>query len=121
MWLLKITQESVNPFLHIRKKLQFNCYPKTKTKYLLLFNKLGRSQAGVSALNGKVVVVGGCDAWNCINTVEEYDPKTNTWSYLPNMTSCRRGAGVAVFKGETDCRGKVVIMQVRFRFIFVHF
>ena len=65
-------------------------------------------------INGKLVVVGGCDAWNCINTVEEYDPITNRWRYILSMASCRRGTGMAVFKGKhgllrSDCICKCCI------------
>ena len=58
----------------------------------------GRSQTAVCAFNGELVAVGGCDAWNCTNTVEKYDPVADRWMFLPSMSVARRGAGVACFK-----------------------
>ena len=61
---------------------------------------LGRSQAALCSLNGKLIAVGGGDSWQCLNTVEVYDPSENKWTYLTPMATARRGAGVAVFKGQ---------------------
>ena len=68
--------------------------------FVPLFWVLGRSQAALCSLNGKLVAVGGGDSWQCLNTVEVYDPSENKWSYLTPMATARRGAGVAVFKGQ---------------------
>lgn len=68
--------------------------------FFVTFKFPGRNQAGVCALRGKVVAVGGCDAWNCLNSMEIYDPETNLWIMGPPMTATRRGCGVAVFKGK---------------------
>jgi len=61
---------------------------------------VGRSQITMCVLQGKLVAVGGCDAWDCTNSVEVYDPEEGKWSYLPPMANCRRGAGAAVFRGR---------------------
>lgn len=50
-------------------------------------------------MNGKVYVVGGCDTWNCLNTVECYDPETNSWSFIKPIITPRRGCGLAHIKG----------------------
>lgn len=50
-------------------------------------------------MNGKLYVVGGCDTWNCLNTVECYDPETNSWSFIKPIITPRRGCGLAHFKG----------------------
>ena len=60
----------------------------------------GRSQAGVCVLDGRIVAIGGCDAWNPMNTVEVYDPEEDKWTNLPAMNTNRRGLGAAVFKGN---------------------
>ena len=60
---------------------------------------VGRAQAGICVMNGKLIAVGGGDSWQCLNTVEAYDPAENTWTFLPPMATSRRGAGVALFKG----------------------
>ncbi len=59
----------------------------------------GRSQAGLCAHDGKLMAVGGGDSWQCLSSVERYDPSDNKWTYLPSMATARRGAGVVMFKG----------------------
>ena len=59
----------------------------------------GRYQAGVAAANGLVYAIGGCDSWNCLNSVEIYDPEINSWKFAPPMTTLRRGCGAAFFNG----------------------
>jgi len=62
---------------------------------------VGRSQVAVCALeDGRIVAVGGCDAWNCTNTVELFDPSENQWNLLPTLAVARRGAGVALFRSK---------------------
>ena len=65
-----------------------------------IVGRTGRSQAAVCTWQGKIYVVGGCDAWHCTNTMVVYDPQTDEWDTLPAMVSHRRGAGVAVFDGK---------------------
>ena len=52
----------------------------------------------MATLNGQIWVVGGCDAWNPLSTVEIYDPEKNVWKAGPPMNSPRRGCGL-VSKG----------------------
>ena len=62
---------------------------------------IGRSQVAVCALEDeRIVAVGGCDAWNCTNTVEVYHPSENKWNLLPPLAVARRGAGVALFNSK---------------------
>lgn len=65
-----------------------------------IINQLGRNQAGVCAMGGKVYVVGGCDTWNCLNTVECYDPETDSWSFIEPIITPRRGCGLAHINGK---------------------
>lgn len=44
--------------------------------------------------------IGGCDAWNCLNTVEVYDPINNIWTTSKPIITARRGCGVAVFNDK---------------------
>ena len=55
---------------------------------------LGRSQSAVTSFRGKIWVVGGCDAWNPLCSVEIYDPETNSWRLGPPMGTPRRGCGL---------------------------
>ena len=52
------------------------------------------------ALQDKIYAVGGSDAWDCLNSVEVYDPLIDEWSDGVPMATCRRGAGVCVYKGR---------------------
>ncbi|VDM84086.1 unnamed protein product [Strongylus vulgaris] len=40
------------------------------------------------------------ERWNCMDSVEAYDPKTNSWRMLSKMRTARRGCAVAVIRGE---------------------
>lgn len=51
-------------------------------------------------LDGFMYVTGGAESWNCLNTVERYNPENNTWTLVAPMNVARRGAGVAVHAGE---------------------
>lgn len=44
---------------------------------------------------GKLYAVGGYDGASrqCLSTVEEYDPATNQWCYVADMSTRRSGAG----------------------------
>lgn len=61
----------------------------------------GRYQAAVTAMHGRLYAVGGCDAWNCLNTVEVYNPESNTWDFLPPLNTARRGCGVAFYQSKS--------------------
>ena len=58
-----------------------------------------RSQCATCVYGDKIVVMGGCDAWDCTNSVEAYSPELDQWTMLPPLGTARRGAGSAVFKG----------------------
>jgi influenza virus NS1A-binding protein len=67
---------------------------------LFRFFSSGRFQAAVTSFQGKIWAVGGCDGWNPLNSVEVYDPTTNTWKVGPPLTTPRRGCGLAVRNGN---------------------
>lgn len=48
-----------------------------------------------------MVALGGCNAWNCMNSCEVYDPVNDSWNDLPSLAIARRGAGAAYLKGNT--------------------
>lgn len=61
---------------------------------------LHRHQSVVCELGGSLYIIGGAESWNCLNTVERYNPENNTWTLIAPMNVARRGAGVAVLDGE---------------------
>uniref|UniRef100_A0A673TZI9 Influenza virus NS1A binding protein n=1 Tax=Suricata suricatta TaxID=37032 RepID=A0A673TZI9_SURSU len=60
----------------------------------------GRHQSAVCELGGYLYIIGGAESWNCLNTVERYNPENNTWTLIAPMNVARRGAGVAVLDGK---------------------
>lgn len=62
-----------------------------------------RSGAGVGVLDGILYAVGGHDGPLVRKSVEAYNPETNQWSLVSDMSFCRRNAGKFFkrgFKGE---------------------
>uniref|UniRef100_A0A669CLB9 Influenza virus NS1A binding protein a n=1 Tax=Oreochromis niloticus TaxID=8128 RepID=A0A669CLB9_ORENI len=57
-------------------------------------------QAAVCELDGFMYAIGGAESWNCLNTVERYNPENNTWTLIAPMNVARRGAAVAVHAGK---------------------
>lgn len=61
---------------------------------------IGRHQAAVCELDGFMYAIGGAESWNCLNSVERYNPDNNTWTLIAPMNVARRGAGVTVYEGK---------------------
>ena len=51
-----------------------------------------------SPLGGCLYAVGGYDGSSHLSSVEKYDPRTYTWTLIPNMINRRVSMGVAVVK-----------------------
>lgn len=69
---------------------------------------IGRHQAAVCELEGFMYVIGGAESWNCLNSVERYNPENNTWTLVAPMNIARRGAGVAVHEGKQSKRQQFI-------------
>lgn len=54
---------------------------------------VARLGAGVATCGGSLYVVGGFDGDNRWNTVERYQPDTNTWQHVAPMNTVRSGLG----------------------------
>lgn len=46
---------------------------------------------GIASLNDQIYVVGGYNRGDCLNTIEQYDPKENQWKFIPIAMTSRRG------------------------------
>lgn len=57
-----------------------------------------RSSAGVAVLDGMLYVAGGNDGTSCLNSVERFNPKTNTWEGVSAMNIRR----LATFTKRTE-------------------
>jgi N-acetylneuraminic acid mutarotase len=66
---------------------------------------------GVEVLGGKIYFVGGHDG-TAKNIAERYDPATNTWETLVNMSAARRGVACAVLNGKLYAIGGVGLSSV---------
>ncbi|NWZ94605.1 NS1BP protein, partial [Nesospiza acunhae] len=65
----------------------------------------GRHQSAVCELGGYLYIIGGAESWNCLNSVERYNPENNTWTLMAPMNVARRGAGAAVRDGKLFVAG----------------
>lgn len=63
-------------------------------------------------LEGFMYVAGGAESWNCLNSVERYNPENNTWTLVAPMNVARRGAGIAVHAGEPAREQKMAFLFV---------
>lgn len=57
-----------------------------------------RRNAGVAAVNGMIYVVGGDDGTTNLNTVEFYNPQTDTWQWLESTMEVERRSGGHLFQ-----------------------
>ena len=49
-----------------------------------------RYRPGVTVLNGRIYVMGGEEGWDRYHdTIESYDPDTDTWTVMGDMPSSR--------------------------------
>lgn len=51
-------------------------------------------------MNGELYVAGGCDVWACLNSVEKYNPESDSWSLIAPLNVARRGCGLACLNGR---------------------
>uniref|UniRef100_A0A8B9FI10 Kelch like family member 3 n=1 Tax=Amazona collaria TaxID=241587 RepID=A0A8B9FI10_9PSIT len=66
-----------------------------------VLNDLLYAVGGFDGSTGKLYAVGGYDGASrqCLSTVEQYNPATNEWTYVADMSTRRSGAGVGVLSG----------------------
>jgi N-acetylneuraminic acid mutarotase len=64
-----------------------------------------REHLGATALDGKLVVVGGRWSEGNLAAAEAYDPSTNEWETLPEMPTARGGFNVSAVDGSIYAGG----------------
>ena len=52
------------------------------------------------AFKGRLYAIGGSDGWNCLNSVEVYNPEIDKWEFARPLNGPRRGAGIENVNGE---------------------
>lgn len=60
---------------------------------------------GTGNLSGHLLVCGGYDRGECLRTVEEYNPETNTWTTQPPMRQGRGRFDLTVLNGKAYAIG----------------
>ena len=75
----------------------------------------------MTSFRGKIWVVGGCDAWNPLRSVEIYDPSNNSWSQGPPIATPRRGCGLAVRKGKKKKCQSLYLKKYLFKYREIDF
>ena len=70
-----------------------------------------RAFCACAELNGRVIVIGGCDQdFNKLNTVEQYCPVENAWYFLPSMNTRRQGCSAVVLEGKLIVMGGMLLL-----------
>ncbi|OXB53543.1 hypothetical protein ASZ78_000063 [Callipepla squamata] len=78
-----------------------SCAPLNIRKFAAQLGKEERRhQSAVCEVGGYLYIIGGAESWNCLSSVERYNPENNTWTLMAPMNVARRGAGVAVRDGK---------------------
>ncbi|KAJ4900992.1 putative F-box/kelch-repeat protein [Raphanus sativus] len=84
----KLEQDSISPkssLLSVRNKGVLAPWGKLKGRWCEAPRmKVGRENAVAGALDGKIYVMGGCDAEESKNWAEVFDTNTQTWESLPD-------------------------------------
>ena len=85
-----------------RNKMSIEVFDARRESWILLGNPqlvFKRLQFGVAVVGSHVYVVGGRNGLQTLNTVDCFDPVTNSWLSVPPMCSYRHGVGVATLCG----------------------
>ena len=85
-----------------RNKMSIEVFDARRECWVLLGNPqlvFKRLQFGVAVVGSHVYVVGGRNGLQTLNTVDCFDPVTNSWLSIPPMCSYRHGVSVATLCG----------------------
>ena len=85
-----------------RNKGSIECFDARKDKWKWVCHSQAacrRLQFGVAVLDSKVFVVGGRNGLRTLNSVDSFNPATNSWESVTPMCSYRHGVGVGVMSG----------------------
>eukprot|EP00122_Pirum_gemmata_P002947 Pgem_evm1s2660 len=61
--------------------------------------------AAITLLDNRVMVIGGFDSFNTLNTAEIYNPTNNTWTSVSSMSTSRQNCSAITV---TD--GRVIVV-----------
>ena len=95
-------QKMTHHFL-LHGSLRPTCLEKSLKPFL---RYCGSFVVGLTILDGHVYAIGGWDG-NCrLDSVERYDPGTNSWAFIPPMKMALTSPAVATLKGFLYVTGK---------------
>uniref|UniRef100_A0A3B1J6C4 Influenza virus NS1A binding protein a n=1 Tax=Astyanax mexicanus TaxID=7994 RepID=A0A3B1J6C4_ASTMX len=90
----------------LQKSLSFEAQPvEEEPERLLAPMHYARSGLGTAALNGRLIAAGGYNREECLRTVECYDLKTDSWSFIAPMRTPRARFQMAVLMGQLYVMG----------------
>lgn len=70
---------------------------------------MARSELGMAMLDGHVYTVGGWDGSSRLDSVERYNPFSNTWTFIPPMKIALTSPAVVALKGLLYVTGGAVL------------
>ncbi|XP_051581307.1 influenza virus NS1A-binding protein homolog A isoform X2 [Myxocyprinus asiaticus] len=90
----------------LTKSLSFEGQPlEEEQDKLLAPMHYARSGLGTAALNGRLIAAGGYNREECLRTVECYDLKTDSWTFIAPMKTPRARFQMAVLMGQLYVMG----------------
>uniref|UniRef100_A0A8C1CT54 Influenza virus NS1A binding protein a n=1 Tax=Cyprinus carpio carpio TaxID=630221 RepID=A0A8C1CT54_CYPCA len=90
----------------LTKSLSFEGQPlEEEPDKLLAPMHYARSGLGIAALNDRVITAGGYNREECLRTVECYNMKTDSWSFIAPMRTPRARFQMAVLMGQLYVMG----------------
>uniref|UniRef100_A0A8C5I0V8 BTB domain-containing protein n=1 Tax=Gouania willdenowi TaxID=441366 RepID=A0A8C5I0V8_GOUWI len=92
------TSPSATPCL--MKSLSFEAQPEMREEQPLSPMHYARSGLGTAALNGRLIAAGGYNREECLRTVECYDPKEDSWTFIAPMRTPRARFQMAALMGQ---------------------
>ncbi|XP_065124314.1 influenza virus NS1A-binding protein homolog A [Paramisgurnus dabryanus] len=90
----------------LTKSMSFESKPlEEEQEKLLAPMHYARSGLGTGALNGRLIAAGGYNREECLRTVECYDLKTDSWTFISPMRTPRARFQMAVLMGQLYVMG----------------
>ncbi|KAL1253861.1 hypothetical protein QQF64_016090 [Cirrhinus molitorella] len=90
----------------LTKSLSFEGQPlEEEPEKLMAPMHYARSGLGIAGLNGRLIAAGGYNREECLRTVECYDMKTDSWSFIAPMRTPRARFQMAVLMGQLYVMG----------------
>ncbi|KAM6963265.1 influenza virus NS1A-binding protein homolog A isoform 1-T2 [Aplochiton taeniatus] len=87
------------------KSLSFEAQPEELEERPLAPMHYARSGLGTASMDGRLIAAGGYNREECLRTVECYDPKEESWTFIAPMRTPRARFQMAVLMGQLYVMG----------------